>query len=384
MTVKKVNAPLRRVGLANNEKGVNGQLEKYVRTLLDSGFIRRVAAPEGVRYEITETGTRLLKEYEEIGEDGKRGISDLGRIDFGGILERIVKDQVTVVLPVLNEAEAVGSVVKEVKSEGYNNILVVDGYSKDGTAEIARSNGAPVIYQHGAGKAGALKTAIEHVETPYLLVMDGDATYDPKDIWRLVIHNEKYSHVIGVRDTKHIPRLHRFGNWVISRVFSALFGAKTSDVCSGMYLLETDEAREYDLEEPGFVAEIELAAQSASKETLTEVSINYRPRIGLRKLNTWRHGMAIVSAAFTLARRYNPILLYSGIASLSIVPAALILGWVALEKLARNIWHSGWVMLGIMFLLVASQAFTLASVSILTKHLEKRVTRQIGAARVAS
>ena len=364
--------------LTDNEKGVNGQLAKYIRTLLDSGLIKRVTDPEGrVRYEVTETGSRLLKECEEATSHPENGTSKLGQIDFAGILENVVKNQVTVVLPVLNEAEALVSVVREIESEGYSKILVVDGYSNDKTDEIARSVGVDVMYQHGAGKAGAVKTAIEHAETPYLLFMDGDATYDPKDIWRLLIHNEHYSHVIGVRDRKHIPSVHRFGNWVISRVFSMLFGMKTSDVCSGMYLLETAEAKKYRLEEPGFVAEIELAAQSASREQLTEVPISYRPRVGTRKLNTWRHGLDILRASVRLARRHNAILLYSGLASLSIIPAILLLTWVAYERLARNIWHSGWVLAGIMLLLVAAQAFTLASVSILTRHMERRLMHEI-------
>ena len=369
------------MALASKEEGVNGQLRKYLRTMLDTGLVRRVPTPEGTTYQITDTGARLFREHEEAGNNLGQQISKLGQIDFGGILERLAKDQVTVVLPVLDEAEALSSVIEEVKSEGYNNILVVDGFSKDRSDEIAQSAGVAVFYQHGAGKAGAVKTAIENAETPYLAFMDGDSTYDPKDIWRLMLHNEHYSHVIGARDRKHIPLIHRFGNWVISQTFSLLFNVRASDVCSGMYLLETEEARKYDLQEPGFIAEIELAAQSASTGTLTQVPINYRPRIGSRKLNTWRHGFAILSAAFTLARRYNPILLYSALTGLSILPAALLLGWVALEQLTRHIWHSGWALFGVMFLIVATQAFTLASVSILTKHTEERLVRQIAHAR---
>lgn len=370
-----------RMALAEREKGVNGQLRKYLRSMLDSGLVKRVPTPGGTTYQITEAGARLFREHEEAGNNTHSAhtqqVSKMGQIDFGGILERLAKDQVTVVLPVLDEAEALSSVIEEVKSEGYNNILVVDGFSIDRSDEIAQSAAVPVIYQHGAGKAGAVKTAIENAETPYMLFMDGDSTYDPKDIWRLMLHNEHYSHVIGVRDRKHIPRLHRFGNWLISQVFSVLFDVKASDVCSGMYLLETEEAKKYTLKEPGFVAEIELAAQSASTDTLTEVPINYRSRMGSRKLETWRHGLAILSAAFALARRYNPILLYSSLASFSVIPAALILGWVAFRHLTTGTLHTGWALVGVATLLVAAQGFTLASVSILTKHTEERLIREM-------
>ena len=278
-------------------------------------------------------------------------------IDPQRIIVAKVKDQVTVVIPTLNEAGAISEVIEEIKEEGYHNIIVVDGYSTDATDRIAFGNGVKLAYQHGIGKSGAIKTALEHEKTPYVLFMDGDGTYDPKDIWRLLNHTDHYSHVVGARDKKHIGLLHRFGNRIISQLFSLLFGVKMTDVCSGMYLLETEEAKNYNLEEPGFVAEIELAAQSAAKQELSEVPINYRPRIGKRKLDTWRDGRAIISAAFKLAWRYNPVLLCSGLAGLLAIPAASILLWVVFEYFTKANWNLGWALAGTIMLVLATQAY---------------------------
>ena len=93
--------------------------------------------------------------------------------------------------------------------------------------------------------------------------------------------------------------------------------------------------------------EIELATKFASRDSLTEVPINYRARVGKRKLSTWESG--ILAAAFALGRRYNPILIYSGLASLSILPAAAIVGWVAAKQLTTRVWHSGVALVGTMF-----------------------------------
>ena len=41
--------------------------------------------------------------------------------------------------------------------------------------------------------------------------------------------------------------------------------------------------------------------QSASAEQLAEVPTSYRPSVGVGKLDTWRDGRAIISAAFKLA-----------------------------------------------------------------------------------
>ena len=298
-------------------------------------------------------------------------------IDPQRIIANMVKDQVTVVVPTLNEAGAISGVIDEIREEGYHTIIVVDGYSTDATDRIAFGNGVKLAYQHGIGKSGAVKTGLEHEETPFVVFMDGDGTYDPKDIWRLVNHTERYSHVIGARDRKHIGLANIFGNWVISQLFSLLFGVKVTDVCSGMYLLDTERTKNYNLEEPGFVAEIELAAQSAAMQELAEVPINYRPRIGTAKLNTWRDGRLILLAAFKLAWRYNPILVYSALAALLVIPGASILFWTLFDYLTKGAWHAGWGLLGAIMIVIATQAFTLAGASILTKQTERRILQEM-------
>lgn len=364
--------------LYSQESG-KAEFEKYASVLRHLGLVRSVVTSKGTGYEPTESDSSSAKEPHNVELDSNPS----HKIDIGKIYVSLAKDQVTVVIPTLNEAEGITKVLEEVQNEGYRNVLVVEGYSNDKTVDKAEQNGVRVIYQHGPGKAGAVSTAIEQVQTPYMLFMDGDHTYDPKDIWRLLNQAEHYSHVIGARDKRHIPTLHRLGNWVISQVFGLLFGMKVSDVCSGMYLLDTEEAKKNKLREPGFNAEIELAAISASNESLTEVPITYRPRVGRGKLTAW-DGFGILAAAFTLASRYNPVLLYSGLAVLSIIPGTVILGWSALQWFASGIWHSGWVVLGVGLVLVAAQAFTLATVSILTKHSEERLLHELRRAKTTS
>lgn len=358
--------------VVHKQESGEAEFDKDAGMLQDSNIVRTVVASEGTKAEVAESDSSSVKKPRGLDVDS----SPRPKIDFNGVYISLAKDQVTVVIPTLNEAEAISKVLQEVKEAGYRNVLVVEGYSKDKTAEKVHQNGARLTYQHSPGKAGAVITAIEHVETPYMLFMDGDCTYDPKDIWRLLNHAEHYSHVIGARDKRNIPLLHRLGNWVISKTFSLLFGVSISDVCSGMYLIETKVAREYRLRETGFAVEIELAACSAAGEDVTEVPISYRPRVGEGKLNAW-HGFSILFAAFILFRRYNPIFLYSGLTALSVVPATIILGWVALELLTTGIWHSGWVIIGVLLMLVAAQALTLASVSILTRHSEERLMHEL-------
>jgi glycosyltransferase involved in cell wall biosynthesis len=287
------------------------------------------------------------------------------------------KENLTIVIPVKNEELAISLVIDELLLEGYSDILVVDGYSTDKTLQILgeRKKSVRLVSQHGGGKTGAIKTAIENVTTPYLLVLDGDYTYPAKDIQRLLNHCVNYAQVIGIRDRKNISSVHRLGNWVITRSFNLLFGAGLSDVCSGMYLLNTEVAKHLELSSKGFITEVEIAAQTAANYNVTEVPIGYRPRVGKGKLSTW-NGFGILSAVVRLAWQHNPLLLFSTIASLAMIPALVILGWVLFEQYV-GVWHSGWALMGVLMLLFASQAIAVASVSALVKRSEQRITNRI-------
>lgn len=291
----------------------------------------------------------------------------------------ISKNDLTIVIPVKNEALAIGLVIDELLQEEYCNILIVDGYSADNTLQmIQERKDITILQQHGKGKTGAIKTAIENVTTPYMLILDGDYSYPAKDIERLTIHGVNYAQVIGVRDRKNIGHVHRLGNWIITKSFNLLMGTHLSDICSGMYLLRTDVARNLELGSKSFSTEVEIAAQTVADYQVTEVPIGYRRRIGKAKLS-WRNGFAILSAVIGLARKYNPVFLFSAFSVLSIIPAVVILCWVVFKLLAFGIWHSGWALIGLMLLLFASQALAVATTVLLLKRTEKRIIRRIEA-----
>ncbi len=130
----------------------------------------------------------------------------------------------TVVIPTLNEAEAIGRVLDEVVEAGVpkDRILVVDGGSSDGTAEIARGRGVRVILQEE--KADAIRTALKVIDTEYVLVMDGDWTYPARFIPSLYrkIKSEGLDMVIGVRKWGEGSQglVFRFGNWALTKLFN--------------------------------------------------------------------------------------------------------------------------------------------------------------------
>lgn len=293
--------------------------------------------------------------------------------------EFVTQDQVTILIPTLNEQEAIGLVIDDLKAEGFFNILVVDGYSDDGTIETVKSKGVFVLEQNGVGKAGAIRTAVERIATPYVLVIDGDCTYKARDIHRLLARGLDYDEVIGARTRgrKHIPLVNRLGNWVISKTFKLLFGKPITDVLSGMYLVRTEKLREMGaITSTSFDVEVEIATGIARDGEITEVPISYGERRGTKKLRK-RDAFRILSTLFWMTNYSNPVLLYGALSSLSIIPAFAILFWVLYDKIIFGVWHSGYMLVGIMFFLFATQALAFSMVSLLVKRSEHRLMREL-------
>jgi len=208
----------------------------------------------------------------------------------------------TVVIPVLDEVEAIPKVIREIREEcGLESpVLVVDGGSNDGTCDVLKHleqrYDIQVIRQHGHGKGDALKTGLRHVKTPFFAVMDGDYTYSAWDLPKLYLLRSWFDHVIGIRTyaKDNMTRTHRFGNIIINVLFNILLDASVSDVCSGMYLLRTDFARQINPSASDFLFEVDMAAKTLPKGQLGEVTISYRRRIGKNKLNSFKDGFKIV------------------------------------------------------------------------------------------
>jgi dolichol-phosphate hexosyltransferase len=292
-----------------------------------------------------------------------------------------MRDQITVVIPTLNEEECIKLVLDEIKSKGYDKVLVVDGYSKDTTAEVVKESGVQVIMQHGSGKAGALATAFRLIETPYIVVMDGDGTYDPGDIDKFLPLMGDYIFVQGTRERNgSMTRLHKIGNAIITKAFNLLFGTSFPDICSGMYMLKTSEVKNMHFEKHPTIAEQEIAAQIVLlSKRVTSVPIHYRKRLGGKsKMRTWRQGFRALMQNFALAKSYNPVLLFSFITALALIPAFAILGYAGYLFFVRNEFRSGYVIFSAILIVIGGQGLSVATISAYLRRIERRITTRFG------
>lgn len=210
---------------------------------------------------------------------------------------------VSVVMPCLNEEEAIGVCIEKIQKTFANaningEILVCDNGSTDNSVMIAKSMGVRIVSQPLRGYGNAYMKGFASARGSYLIMGDADDTYDfnliPAFLDKLV--NKGYDFVTGSRylegGNKSIPFLHRlFGNPLLTALTNMLFGTTYTDVYCGFRGF-TRQA--YDIirpVSPGMEFNLELAINAGLADLkVTEIPIRLYPRKGKSKLRTIRDG----------------------------------------------------------------------------------------------
>src|SRR3972149_579260 len=111
------------------------------------------------------------------------------------------KEDVCILIPTLNEGKTIGGLVKEFRSMGFSDILVIDGHSTDDTAKNAESSGAKVVLQTGKGKGQAVSQAFSLIMSKYVVMIDVVGTYLPEKMEKKLhqLTTMPADHVIGNR-----------------------------------------------------------------------------------------------------------------------------------------------------------------------------------------
>ncbi len=294
----------------------------------------------------------------------------------------ITPDDVCVLIPTLDEAATIGDVIDGFYDEGYTNVVVVDGDSSDGTREIARDHGAEVVVQSGSGKGQAVREALEYVTVPYVLMLDGDGTYDPADADRMIEPLSRgYEHVIGNRfadmDDDAMRALNGFGNRVINRAFGFVHGANYEDILSGYRAFTVDSFKRLSLDSDGFTIETELAVECVKhgiETTVVPVSYSARPDESETNLHPIKDGGTILLALYSLAKTNNPLFYFGSLGITGIVSGGFIAMYVLWEWVQFNQSHEVMALVSAAAIILGVQLlmFGVLSDMLVTLHREQR------------
>ena len=214
--------------------------------------------------------------------------------------------EISVVIPCLNEEEAVGKVVDQAlegirRSGRTGEVIVVDNASTDRSAEVAAEHGATVVREERPGYGSAYLAGLAVAQGDFIVMGDADETYPMQDLAPFVERlAEGDDLVMGSRfeGTIHgeaMPWLNRhIGNPILTGLLNVLFGVKISDAHCGMRAVRKDALPTLDLHSTGMEFASEMVFKAFRRKLrVSEIPIDYYPRVGESKLNrfgdAWRH-----------------------------------------------------------------------------------------------
>ena len=143
---------------------------------------------------------------------------------------------VSVIIPAMNEAGAVGGVVRELaQAAAWHEILVIDDGSADDTAGEAKAAGARVIrHPYNKGNGAAVKTGIRSSTGEHILIIDADGQHKPEDALRLTSRLGEYDLVVGARSSEtQAGSVRRWGNAMLNWLAGFLTEREIPDLTSG-------------------------------------------------------------------------------------------------------------------------------------------------------
>ena len=214
-----------------------------------------------------------------------------------------------VVIPCYNEEEGIRGVIGRMPAV-VDEIVVVDNNSTDRTAEVAASLGARVVPGKTPGYGAAYKAGLRAVRSDIVVTLDGDGTYPPEEIPRLVdaLIEQHLDFLSASRFPLADPRAmgfsNRLGNWVLTVAATLLFFKPIRDSQSGMWVFRRAALDRLRLTSDGmaFSEEIKLEAMLRGLR-FGEAHIPYGARVGEVKLQKWRDGWS--NLVFLLRKRFE-------------------------------------------------------------------------------
>jgi glycosyltransferase involved in cell wall biosynthesis len=221
--------------------------------------------------------------------------------------------KISVVIPALNEEQAIGGVVQDVPRDQVTEIIVADNGSTDETVARAVAAGARVVHEpHRGYGAACLAGAKATVDSEIIVFLDGDYSDDPRQLLAVAgpVIEDKADLVVGSRlkgrlEKGSMPWHGRLGNRIIVLLLRWLYGANITDLGSFRAIRR---ATFFDLhmEQLTYGWPVEMVVKAVKKGwRIQSVPVPYRQRLGKSKVSgTVRGSIMAAYYMFLIPLRY--------------------------------------------------------------------------------
>lgn len=144
--------------------------------------------------------------------------------------------KVTLVVFCINEIDGMRAMMPKIKKEWYDELIVVDGGSTDGTLEYCKENGYPYFIQEGKGPGPAFKQSYERATGDIVVIYAPDGSFEVERIPEIVKLIKDGADIVNV--SRYAKGAKSFddniatgtANWGFSFLARLMFGWKITDL----------------------------------------------------------------------------------------------------------------------------------------------------------
>jgi glycosyltransferase involved in cell wall biosynthesis len=199
---------------------------------------------------------------------------------------------IAVVLPTYRERATIREIIEGFESLGIvDDIVVVNNNAEAGTSEQVTGTSAREVIESRQGYGAAIRRGLAETDADLVCICEPDATFEPRDLWKLLSYAEDFSFVYGSRTVPefiwtgaNMGSFLRWGNWVVAKTIMVLFNTSSlSDVGCTMRLVSGPAARSllphYRVSNNAFSPEMMLLSIVGGWRVV-QIPVNFRIRGG--------------------------------------------------------------------------------------------------------
>jgi glycosyltransferase involved in cell wall biosynthesis len=209
---------------------------------------------------------------------------------------------VSAVIPTLNEADNLRWLMPRLTA--VDEVVIVDGDSRDGSAEVARllRPDAIIISEPPSGKGTAMRTGMAAASCDVIIMLDADGSMDPAEFDSfLSLISRGFDVVKGSRyacggSSDDLTGVRSVGNKWLTKIANMLYRTRWSDLCYGYVAMRRSVVHRLQLKSTGFEIETEMCVNAvrAGLRMAEVASHESDRRFGASNLNTFRDGWRVL------------------------------------------------------------------------------------------
>lgn len=218
--------------------------------------------------------------------------------------------KVTALIPAVNEEKNIAKIVSDclkIKKYDVSVIVILDSKTKDNTKKNAEQAGATVInIGRGLGKGRAISKSIPFIKDDYVVQIDADYQFLPKEIPLLIDPLfEGYDVTLGTRYQKgasvekgSVSLLKLLGSYFLSFSASVAARKRITDVMAGFKGFRREILVDLNPKVQHFGYEAELAIRAARRKyKIINIPISYKKRLeGTSNVSSVKHGFLVLES----------------------------------------------------------------------------------------